>query len=226
MRRSPESLRQSLAVRGSSTPPESRAKGADHKSEPSAEQMPTIISHPAIPLVTAMIGGRKHVPGRLLLAATVASILPDVDAIGFRLGIPYGHAMGHRGFSHSVPFALVIGLLGILMASRLHASRTMAFLVLFISAVSHGLLDALTNGGLGIAFFSPFSNHRFFFPWRPIRVAPLSIGRFLSERGWEVLKSEFLWIWLPSIAIGTAGVLRRRIFRPHRPFFSESGERS
>jgi len=47
--------------------------------------MPTIISHPAIPLAAAMICGRKKVPGRLLFAATIASILPDADAIGFRL---------------------------------------------------------------------------------------------------------------------------------------------
>ncbi len=174
--------------------------------------MPTIISHPAIPLVAAAVGGRKNVPVRLLLAAAVVSVLPDADSLGFRLGIPYDHVMGHRGFSHSIAFALVVGFLGILLASRLRANRTAAFWVLFVSTVSHGLLDALTSGGLGVAFFSPFSNRRFSFPWQPIRVAPLSVGRFISRRGWEVLQSEFLWIWLPSILVGTICVLCSRVF--------------
>ena len=175
--------------------------------------MPTIISHPVIPLTAALIGGPRLVSARLLLAAAVASILPDADAIGFYLGIPYGHTMGHRGFSHSIVFALVIGLLGALLASRLHARRSSAFLVLFMSVLSHGLLDAMTSGGLGIAFFSPFSNERYFLPWRIIQVSPLSLERFISLRGWDVLKSEFAWIWIPSLAIGCFGLLCRLLYR-------------
>jgi inner membrane protein len=136
--------------------------------------MPSIISHPAIAVAIEMIGGNKRVSGRLFFAAIIASALPDVDAIGLRLGIPYGNTWGHRGFSHSIVFALIIGLVGILLASRLRAGKITAFLVLFICAISHDLLDAMTNGGLGIAFFSPFSNERFFLPWCPIQVAPLS----------------------------------------------------
>ena len=88
--------------------------------------------------------------------------------------------------------------------------------VLFVSAASHGLLDAMTSSGLGIAFFSPFSNERYFFPWNPIRVSPLSIGRFMSKRGWEVLQSEFVWIWLPSLAIGAIAMLCRKTYRQLR----------
>jgi inner membrane protein len=174
--------------------------------------MPTVISHPAIPLALAMIGGRKHVPGRLLIAAAVASVLPDADAVGFYLGIPYGHTFGHRGFSHSIAFALIIGCGGIILASRLRSTKLAAFLVLFISAFSHGILDAMTTGGMGVAFFSPFSNQRFFLPWRFIRVSPISIRRFLTLRGWSVLQSEFLWIWLSSLAVGIMGFLLRKKF--------------
>ena len=149
----------------------------------------------------------------VFLAAAVASILPDADAIGFYLGIPYEHTLGHRGFSHSITFALIIGLLGVLLASRLHVRRTTAFLVLFISVFSHGVLDAVTSGGLGIAFFSPFSNERYFLPWRVISVSPLSIERFISRRGLEILKSEFVWIWIPSFAIGCLGMLCRLMLR-------------
>jgi inner membrane protein len=172
--------------------------------------MPSIVSHPAIAIAAKMIGGRKWISNRLFAAAIIASILPDADAIGFHLNIPYENTLGHRGFSHSVVFALVVSLLGMLLASRLRTGRITAFLVLFISIISHDVLDAMTNGGFGTAFFSPFSNERFFFPWRPIQVAPLSIGRFIGRRGWEVLCSEFVWIWLPALAIGIIGMLYRR----------------
>ncbi len=69
---------------------------------------------------------------------------------------------------------------------------------LFLATASHGVLDAMTNGGLGVAFFSPFDNSRYFLPWRPIRVSPLSFGRFFSARGYLILQNELLWIWLPA----------------------------
>jgi inner membrane protein len=181
--------------------------------ETQVNSMPSIISHPAIAIAARMIGGTERVSARLFVAAIIASILPDVDAIGFRLGIAYGNALGHRGFSHSIAFALIIGLLGMLLASRLRSGRIAVFLVLFISIISHDVLDAMTNGGLGTAFFSPFSNERFFLPWQPIQVAPLSIRRFLGTSGWKVLYSEFVWIWLPSLALGLIGMLCRKMHR-------------
>lgn len=160
-----------------------------------------------------MMAGRQKVSWRLLVAASALSILPDADAIGYYLGIPYSHLMGHRGFSHSVFFALLVGLLGMALAGRLRAGRTTAFVVLFISTVSHGILDAMTSGGLGIAFLSPFSNQRFFLPWRPIKVSPLSLEAFLGPRGLQVMRSELFWVWLPSMVLGSAGLLGRKIFR-------------
>ncbi len=63
---------------------------------------------------------------------------------------------------------------------------------------SHSILDAMTTGGKGVAFFSPFNNTRFFFPWRPIKVSPLGIMKFFSERGLKVIYSELIWIGIPS----------------------------
>jgi inner membrane protein len=65
-------------------------------------------------------------------------------------------------------------------------------LLLFAIAASHGLLDALTDGGLGVAFFSPFDLHRYFFPFRPIVVSPIGAGHFFTRRGVEVLSSEMV----------------------------------
>jgi len=147
---------------------------------------------------------------RLLAAGISASVLPDVDSIGLDLGIPYGHILGHRGFSHSILFALVLAVCAALLCQALRASRGAAFAVVFISCASHDLLDALTSGGLGVAFFSPLSNHRYFFPWRPLVVSPLDVDYFFSEWGARVLRSEALYVWLPCALLGGLGFLIRR----------------
>lgn len=156
--------------------------------------MPTIISHPAIALVY------PRAPLRVLIAGALLSILPDADVVAFALDIPYSHPFGHRGFSHSLVFALLTATLASL---ALHG-RARVFLFLFLCAVSHPVLDAMTTGGLGIAFFAPFDNERYFLPWRPIRVSPIG-PRFFSGRGLAVLMSEVVWVWLPCVAAGLLG---------------------
>ena len=74
-------------------------------------------------------------------------------------------------------------------------------LVIGLVTASHGLLDAMTNGGLGIAFFAPFDDGRYFLPWRPIEVSPIGAGAFFSEWGLRVIKSELLWVWLPVVGL-------------------------
>jgi inner membrane protein len=172
--------------------------------------MPSVVTHPAIPLAIAIAYGQRYISPRLLVAGVCASILPDVDAFGLDLGIPYGHALGHRGFSHSVLFALLLGVGAALLYQTLRASRSAVFAVVFISFASHGLLDALTSGGLGVAFLSPFSNHRYFLPWHPIAVSPLDVDHFFSAWGLRVLRSEALCVWLPCALLGGLGYLIRR----------------
>lgn len=43
----------------------------------------------------------------LLVAAIFSTILPDFDVVSFQLEIPYLHPLGHRGFTHSIVFALL-----------------------------------------------------------------------------------------------------------------------
>jgi inner membrane protein len=67
---------------------------------------------------------------------------------------------------------------------------------------------------MGIAFFAPFSAHRYFFPVTPIEVSPIGRG-FLSERGLRVLASEAVWVWVPSlIVMGIAFAFRRGRGKP------------
>jgi inner membrane protein len=80
---------------------------------------------------------------------------------------------------------------------------------------SHGLLDALTDGGLGVALFSPFTQKRFFFSWTPIEVSPFGWRWLLKpgERG--VLWSELKWVWGPVLVL--AGILRPVNLRLRKP---------
>jgi len=76
------------------------------------------------------------------------------------------------------------------------ASTVQAAVFVFVCAASHPLLDAMTSGGLGVALAWPWSEHRFFAPWRPIRVSPFAPQVFIA-RGVATLLSELRWVWLP-----------------------------
>ena len=91
-------------------------------------------------------------------------------------------------------------------------ARIALWAYLFLVAASHGVLDAMTNGGLGVAFLSPFDTSRYFLPWRPIEVSPLALSRFFSARGFAVLQSELVWIWLPTVLVAATAWLVRRTF--------------
>lgn len=172
--------------------------------------MPSIFSHPAVPIALGLALGHRVISGRLLTTGVVAAVLPDLDVLAFFLGIPYAHELGHRGASHSLAFAAVLGLVALTLAASLRAPRKTAFLFIFAAAASHGLLDMLTNGGLGIALAWPFSDERFFFLVQVIEASPLSVRRFFSSDGAAVLVSELLWVWLPSVFVGMAVFLARR----------------
>ncbi|SNS71883.1 inner membrane protein [Sphingomonas laterariae] len=170
--------------------------------------MPTIMAHALLPLALGIGLGRKVVAPRLLIAGAAAAMLPDADVAAFALGIPYADAFGHRGASHALASACIIGLGGAVLARWFGATRLRSFLFLFSAAASHGLLDMLTDGGLGVALLWPWSDARYFAPFRPIAVSPIGVD-FLSLRGLAVLASEFLWIGLPCLVVLLACRFRR-----------------
>jgi inner membrane protein len=146
------------------------------------------------------------------LLAVACTVLPDADVLAFKLGIPYEHVLGHRGITHSIPFGLVAGFLLGWIFFRKKATKTTDWiitgLVLALCWISHGVLDGMTNGGLGVAYFAPFDVNRYFLPWRPIQVSPLGVSRFFSSWGIQVLVSELVWIVFPTLFI----VLFARLF--------------
>jgi inner membrane protein len=166
--------------------------------------MPTVISH-VVPALALGYGlGSVRVPRAAWILGAALAVLPDADSIGYRMGIRYSDVLGHRGVSHSLLFAVfaagLASLLFWLSTGRRHSLSVLSA-YLAIVAASHGCLDALTNGGLGVAFLAPFSNQRFFFPARPILVAPLSIHAFFGPWGARVLMSELVWVGIPCLVV-------------------------
>jgi inner membrane protein len=172
--------------------------------------MPTIFSHPAVPL--ALAPWVRRMPLSLVITAAFVSSVPDADVASFGFGIPYEHPLGHRGFTHSILFALLFSAFaafGYVRLARTDVTFRAAFTFLFVALLSHGILDAMTTGGKGVGFFIPFSNHRYFFPFRPIRVSPIGAEDFAAKAA-VVLASELRWVWAPMALIGILGFVTRR----------------
>jgi inner membrane protein len=178
--------------------------------------VPTIVSHGIAALALGKAFTGERMPMRFWISSVLCAMLPDIDVIGFGLGIHYGDMLGHRGLTHSLCFALLVGLATVTLLFREPRpfSRNWCGLVIyfFFVTASHGVLDALTNGGLGVAFFAPFSNTRYFFPWTPIEVSPIG-PRLFSSRGVAVIVSEIVWVWLPSALVVAAAWTIRKMAR-------------
>lgn len=165
----------------------------------------------------------EPMPKRFWILSVLLAILPDADALGFKLGVPYASFFGHRGFSHSLIFALLLGLLTVFFFFRTIPVFSPRWWALtghfFLVTASHAVLDTMTTGGLGVALLSPFNLSRIFFPWRPIRVSPIGIKEFFGTWGLRVLISEMLWVWIPSFALVFCAWLLRlvRISPPPPP---------
>jgi inner membrane protein len=163
-------------------------------------------------VVGIALGSLTALPRRPLfwIVSAVLPMLPDLDVIGLWFGIRFHSMWGHRGISHSLLCALVIGGVAAMLVRRRLRARVVPLVLYFaIVTATHGVLDALTSGGPGVAFFAPFDDTRYFFPWRPIPVSPLA-SHFFSAWGWRVFKAELLLIWAPAALVIVAAWLRAR----------------
>ena len=149
----------------------------------------------------------------------ICAILPDADVVSFALNIPYEDFWGHRGFTHSLLFALIIGVVvtGLFYRKNNSPLRLVGYCIFFtLCTASHSVLDAMTSGGLGVAFFSPWDDARYFFPWRPIKVSPIGVSEFFSEWGKKVILSELIWIGIPCTIYMTVSWLMKSLMgTPH-----------
>jgi inner membrane protein len=176
--------------------------------------MATVLTHAIVGTALALNGPSEVPRKRLVFALVALSVLPDLDVLAFKFGIPYEHVFGHRGFSHSLAFAAfiswIVARFGFSALSCYSRAWWRLFFTLAVGTASHGFLDALTNGGLGVGFLLPFNTHRFFFPIQPLEVPPIGVASILHERMLSVIFSEIVYIWIPLLSgFAIASVVRR-----------------
>jgi len=175
--------------------------------------MASLFTHSFVALAAWKVYSRQKMPARFWLLSVLCAILPDSDAMFHYFRVEYGTFFGHRGITHSLPFALFVSLMVVLSTFHKIPPGTKQWwsMVLYFFAVtaSHPVLDAMTNGGLGIPFLLPFDDTRIFFPWRPIRSSPIGIRSFFTSRGIEVISTEIMYVWIP-VAIMTFLVILYR----------------
>lgn len=185
--------------------------------------MSTVLTHVFVSAAATRTVLGPGASRRTYVLAAVCAVAADLDVVGLRLGIDYGHMLGHRGLSHSVAFAVALSLGAVLLAMpdvRALSKRWWGLWALFlVIAASHGVLDAMTDGGRGVAFWAPFGSARYFLPHRPLVVSPIGLARLFSEWQWalRVIRSELLWVWAPVTACLLAAEAVRQILRRSKP---------
>ncbi len=188
--------------------------------------MPTSFTHAISGAVLAPLAPAPVSPRKAALALAAVAIAPDLDVVGFYLGVPYGHPLGHRGLFHSLPFSALLALGVVLVCFREIPRASRAFFgmtaLVFVAASSHGLLDAATDGGRGVGLLLPFDRQRYFLPWRPLPTSPLELDVFLGPRGFSVLRRETWLVGAPCAALFVALALLRRL-RGRGPAGSSGG---
>lgn len=167
--------------------------------------MASVFGHTALgaTLGVLLLPERRH--WRWWLLAAACAFLPDADVIGFKFHIPYAGLWGHRGLTHSLLAAAAVATALVSLSSLRRATHSSSlvrvWILLFLATASHGVLDAMTTGGLGVAFFSPIDQQRYFFGFRPIQVSPIGIKNFVGQQAMRVLASEAIWVGLPCLLL-------------------------
>ena len=141
---------------------------------------------------------------RVIALAAACAVAPDLDLIGWPLGISPLTLLGHRGLSHSILFATALGVLAAraLRPPITARERVTAAVVLVLATVTHSLIDALTTyAPSGPAFWAPFTNQRYRFSWMPLTGS----GGLETDFG-----REALYICLPAFVLIVALTWWRR----------------
>src|SRR5215467_6693268 len=101
--------------------------------------MPTLFTHAVIAGSLGQAGRAEwRLDWRFWCVAVVCSILPDIDVLGFSMGIHYGDLWGHRGMTHSLLFAAILAAVVTLLFFRADSVRWKLMLLLFAITASHG----------------------------------------------------------------------------------------
>ncbi len=161
----------------------------------------TLYTHAMVGVgLATVVNGRRNMPLVFWALAALLPILPDLDALSTAI---YGTPWGHRGFTHSLSFALATGLITAVPTFQYsHANFWAIWGFFFVITASHGVLDGLTQGVGGIPLLWPFTEQRYG-GWGPVPVSDIAL-ELPNPWASRAVRSELLWIWLPmGIVVGT-----------------------
>ena len=144
--------------------------------------MPLPIAHGLVgaSLVAAVLP--RTSPRRLALALAAGALLAIAADLDFGLVFALHSRAWHRGFTHSLAFALFVGVALFVTLGRRRAAKAAAYALAY---ASHAVLDfATTKFGGGVELLWPFSADRLALGWRglselPSRLPPAEILRAL-----------------------------------------------
>jgi inner membrane protein len=107
----------------------------------------------------------KQLGKRAMLLGALAQSIPDIDFVSALWNDPASNLLAHRGFTHSLLFAVLSTALFALLAAHFHRRHKIGLKlwVLFFAVEIgvHLFLDAFNNYGMGL--FEPFSHRRIAF---------------------------------------------------------------
>jgi inner membrane protein len=173
----------------------------------------TPYTHAFLGLGLGNVVTERRMPWLFWVLSGLLPITPDFDAFSLHR---YGDMLGHRGWTHSLTFALVLGTATALVTFRYFKVKFWPLAgFFFLITASHGILDALTFGGFGIPFFWPFYNERFG-SWGPVRVPDVSF-EWPDPRRSQSIRGELMWVWLPTMILVVVVAAYRHIRRRAAP---------
>ncbi|OQA34561.1 MAG: Inner membrane protein YbcI [Acidobacteria bacterium ADurb.Bin340] len=174
--------------------------------------MPSLLGHTLAGFTVSAAFHRGRPPFRVALAATACALAPDLDWFTGWAGLSEGHDLAHRGISHGLAAVPILAGCFMLLLFRKRLKEPRLWLCLGAATLSHGLLDAWTFGGTGVAFLAPFIDTRYTAAWQPLFVSPLPLSGHLLEWFLFALATELVWLGLPALLIIEG--LKRRFDRP------------
>ncbi len=164
--------------------------------------MASLFAHAAVPLITrGAVSLPKHLERRVIVAAVVLSCWPDLDYVTLAFEVRPNELLGHRGLTHSLIVAAVVSLACAAVAFRSLGLGSRAWwrvaAFLFGAAASHGILDAMTTGDVGVALFAPVENARHMLPLKLIASCPGGLNEYLGYWGLLTITNEVLYVVIP-----------------------------
>ncbi|HJV22292.1 MAG TPA: metal-dependent hydrolase [Holophagaceae bacterium] len=166
--------------------------------------MPSILGHTLAGLTLSAAFTQGRPPRRTWVLATACAVAPDLDWFLDFLKLSDGAGLSHRGLSHSLPAAVGLATLAMVLGFRRHLRSPRHWGCMLAAAFSHSLLDACTFGGTGVAFLLPFSSARYVCVWQPLFVSPIPMSGKLLEWFLFSLGTEAVWIGIPALMVFTA----------------------